>query len=91
MTAFLPNLLHSRIRSSPYYTKRNDSVSFQAQAERSRSANADDNRQKLFDELVRLYREAVPGESSPDKKQKYELVYAVWFRLASANMLTVAY
>jgi peptidyl-tRNA hydrolase ICT1 len=68
----LPRILHPGIRSSRHYSRRNDSISFQAQTQRSRTANADENYQKLFLEIQRLYRETVPGESSPDKKQKYE-------------------
>ncbi|KAK1757291.1 meiotically up-regulated gene 82 protein [Echria macrotheca] len=72
LTAILPKLLHQGLRSSKYYSKRNDSISIQAQTERSRSANRDENHQKLFEELQSLYRISVPGETSPEKARKYE-------------------
>lgn len=68
----LPKLLHAGVRQSKYYSKRHDCLTIQAQTERSRSANVDENHQKLFEELQDLYRIAVPGESSPDKAKKYE-------------------
>lgn len=68
----LPKLLHTGVRESKYYTQRSDSLSIQAQTQRSRSANTDENRQKLFDELQELYRRTVPGETRPEKVKKYE-------------------
>jgi peptidyl-tRNA hydrolase ICT1 len=68
----LPKLMHPGLRESKYYSKRHDCLSIQAQTQRSRSANADENHQKLFEELEELYRKTVPGESSPDKAKKYE-------------------
>jgi peptidyl-tRNA hydrolase ICT1 len=68
----LPKLLHTGIRESKYYSRRNDCLTIQAQTQRSRSANADENRQKLFEELEDLYRRTVPGETRPEKAKKYE-------------------
>jgi len=68
----LPALLHAGVRESKYYSQRHDCISIQAQTERSRSANTDENHQKLFDELVDLYRRTVPGETSPEKAKKHE-------------------
>ncbi|KAK3376714.1 hypothetical protein B0T24DRAFT_226722 [Lasiosphaeria ovina] len=68
----LPKLLHDVVRSSKYYSKGSDSISIQAQTQRSRTANTDDNYAKLFEELQRLYKNTVPGESGPDKTRKYE-------------------
>ncbi|KAL2260179.1 hypothetical protein VTK26DRAFT_5912 [Humicola hyalothermophila] len=68
----LPKLLHAGVRQSKYYSKRSDCLTIQAQTQRSRSANAEENRTKLYEELQRLYRDTVPGETSPDKAKKYE-------------------
>ena len=75
--SILPKLLHSGLRESKYYSKRHDCLSIQAQTQRSRSANEDENHQKLFEELEALYRKTVPGETSPDKTKKYEALYVV--------------
>lgn len=64
--------MHPRVRSSKFYTKNTDSISFQAQTGRDRNANAEENRQKMFEELQNIYTEAVPGESSPDKRRKIQ-------------------
>ncbi|KAI1469145.1 uncharacterized protein F4812DRAFT_422168 [Daldinia caldariorum] len=68
----LPKLIRSALRSSKYYSRRNDSITIQAQTQRSRSANTDDNRLKLTEELHRIYRERVPGTTSGEKIKKYE-------------------
>lgn len=67
----LPKFLHSGIRASKYYTASNDSLTFHAQNHRSRSANTNENRRKLMEEVSRLYREQVPSETSGDKKKKH--------------------
>jgi peptidyl-tRNA hydrolase ICT1 len=68
----LPALLHDRLRTSRYYTKANDSLTIQAQAQRSRTANAEANREKLFEELVALYEATVPGDARPETAAKYK-------------------
>lgn len=67
----LPKPLHSGVRASKYYTANNDSLTFHAQSQRSRTANTDDNRSKFVDEVTRIYRENVPAETSEDKKKKH--------------------
>ncbi|CAI0641583.1 unnamed protein product [Colletotrichum noveboracense] len=67
----LPKLLHRGIRESKYYTARSDSLTFQAQEHRQKTANSDENQQKLIDEVQRIYRETVPGETSNEKKKKH--------------------
>ncbi|KAK7210444.1 hypothetical protein V2G26_017622 [Clonostachys chloroleuca] len=72
--AILPKVLHSALRSSRYYTANNDSLTFHAQTQRSRTLNAEDNGRKLMDEITRIYRENTPSETSEEKKQKYKEV-----------------
>jgi peptidyl-tRNA hydrolase ICT1 len=47
-------------------------LTFQAQDSRSRDANAEDNRRKLTEEVMRIYKEATPAETSVEKKRKHE-------------------
>ncbi|KAI0122680.1 hypothetical protein F4814DRAFT_409576 [Daldinia grandis] len=68
----LPKLVRLSLRSSRYYSKGNDSITIQAQTQRSRSANTDDNHSKLVEELQKIYREQVPGTTSSQKIKKYE-------------------
>lgn len=68
----LPNLVRSALRSSKYYSKRNDSIGIQAQTQRSRTANTDENRQKLIEEILTIYKERVPSATSQSKIRKYE-------------------
>ncbi|KAL1875951.1 hypothetical protein VTK73DRAFT_9662 [Phialemonium thermophilum] len=72
LIAVLPALLHGPIRTSRYYARRTDSIVVQAQSQRSRAANMDENHQKLFEEIQRLYSATIPGETSPEKKQKHD-------------------
>lgn len=71
----LPKFLHSAVRSSKYYTAGNDSLTFSAQTHRSRSANLDENKRKLIDEVMSIYRDMTPAETSSDKKKKFQEVY----------------
>lgn len=72
LLSVLPRNLHSGVRSSKYYIASNDSLTFQDQTHRSRSANADENRRKLVEEVTRIYQIATPAETSKEKKKKYE-------------------
>jgi peptidyl-tRNA hydrolase ICT1 len=74
LLAMLPKTLHSFVRASRYYTTNNDSLTFHAQTTRSRTANQEDNRRKLMEEITRIYRENTPNETSEEKKKKYEEV-----------------
>lgn len=71
LMSILPKMLRSGLRASKYYAERNDSISLSAQTSRSRTANAEENHQKLFDEIQRLYKERVPSETGAEKRQKY--------------------
>ncbi|KAK3385030.1 hypothetical protein B0H63DRAFT_472198 [Podospora didyma] len=68
----LPRILHPAVRSSKYYSKSSDSINIQAQTQRGRTTNTEENHKKLFEELQRLYEKAVPGETSEEKATKYE-------------------
>ncbi|POR35895.1 Uncharacterized protein TPAR_03899 [Tolypocladium paradoxum] len=70
----LPSSLHASVRASKYYTASNDSLTFQAQTHRSRTANTDENRKKLLDEVTRMYQENTPAETSGEKKKKHQEV-----------------
>jgi peptidyl-tRNA hydrolase ICT1 len=70
--SILPRALFDAVRESRYYTSGNDSITIKSQTQRSRSANASENRQKLFDEIQELYRKKIPGETSPEKEKKHE-------------------
>ncbi|CAK7221519.1 hypothetical protein SEUCBS140593_004597 [Sporothrix eucalyptigena] len=74
LAGLVPVLLRPGLRSSRYYTKATDSLTIQAQTQRSRSANTEANREKLFEELVALYEAIVPGESRPETAAKYKAV-----------------
>ena len=68
----LPKLVRAALKSSRYYTMRNDSITIQAQTHRSRTANTDENRQKLIEELTRIYHEYVPKATSEGKLKRHE-------------------
>jgi peptidyl-tRNA hydrolase ICT1 len=70
--AMLPANLHRGVRCSNYYVASSDSLTFQDQTHRSKSANADENRRKLIDEVARIYQTTTPAETGKEKKKKYE-------------------
>ncbi|KAJ2975686.1 hypothetical protein NUW58_g8285 [Xylaria curta] len=67
-----PKLMRSALRSSRYYTMRSDSIIIQAQTQRSKTANTEENRRKLTEEVHRLYHEKVPGATSEKTIKKHE-------------------
>ncbi|PKS11209.1 hypothetical protein jhhlp_002970 [Lomentospora prolificans] len=71
LSASVPKLIQARLRSSRYYTARNDSLTFSAQTQRQRSSNVDENKNKLVQELLQIYTETVPGETDPQKVKKH--------------------
>lgn len=71
LTRSLPKLLQPLLRSSKHYVKNKDSLLFHAQDSRDRNANAEENRNKLLQELQSLYSKAVPGDTSEETKQKH--------------------
>lgn len=71
LTSITPKLLHPLLRTSKHYVKNKDCLLFQAQETRDRNANMEDNRSKLFGELQRMYSDAVPSDTSVEKKQKH--------------------
>ncbi|KAL7951511.1 hypothetical protein V8C42DRAFT_304294 [Trichoderma barbatum] len=72
LLAVLPKYLHPAVRSSKYYTAGNDSLTFSAQTHRSKTANLDENKRKLIDEVMGIYREMTPAETSSEKKKKHQ-------------------
>ncbi|KAI1204730.1 uncharacterized protein F4807DRAFT_321145 [Annulohypoxylon truncatum] len=68
----LPKLMCSALRSSRYYTKGSDSITIHAQTQRNRTANTHENHHKLADELLKLYKQHIPKQTSRDKIKKYE-------------------
>ncbi|KAK7755436.1 hypothetical protein SLS62_002664 [Diatrype stigma] len=72
LSSGLPSLVRSALRSSKYYTRGSDSITIQAQTQRSRTGNTDDNRQKLVEEILAIYKERVPGVTSNEKIRKHE-------------------
>lgn len=81
-------MLRSSLRGSKYYAERSDSISLAAQTSRSRTANAEENHQKLFDEIRRLYDERVPSETSSEKRQKYAQLCVSQYTSCSDDALT---
>ncbi|KAG6146647.1 hypothetical protein E4U28_000170 [Claviceps purpurea] len=72
LLSLLPKNMHSSIRTSRYYVASSDSLQFQEQSQRSRTANETRNRRKLVDEITRIYKATTPAETSEEKKKKYE-------------------
>ncbi len=62
------------MRASRFCNVREDSLALQAQTERSRTANLAENRIKLANELRRIYKETIPGETSKETVEKHEVL-----------------
>lgn len=71
LSASLPKVLRRKLRESRYYTARSDSLTFSAQTERHRNMNVEENKEKLVQELRKIYEETVPGETDPEKVKRH--------------------
>lgn len=74
LAAVLPRFLRAGLRESKYYVASSDSLSFQSQTSRSRTANQAENRSKLWQEVLRMYDTQVPAETSDAKRDKHRSV-----------------
>lgn len=74
LLSILPKNLHGHIRSSRYYTETSDSLTFGCQTSRDRNKNAEENRDKLMEEITRIYKANTPNATSDEKKKKFEEV-----------------
>ncbi|TLD06687.1 uncharacterized protein PgNI_08342 [Pyricularia grisea] len=68
----LPKVLHSSLKESKYYVKGTNSIAMQAQTSRSRDVNTQENHNKLFEEIQRIYSATVPGETTQATTDKYK-------------------
>ncbi|KAI0202845.1 peptidyl-tRNA hydrolase domain-containing protein [Astrocystis sublimbata] len=68
----VPKLMRDALRLSRYYTKGTDSIKMHAQTHRDRNHNTSENRRKLFQELLQIYKEKVPGPTSERAIKKHE-------------------
>lgn len=73
----VPKLMHPLLEESRYYMRTKDCIAFSAQTQRDRNANAEENRQKLLEELQRIYSDAVPGDTSDAKRQKHTVLWVI--------------
>lgn len=72
LSKILPKLIRPLLSSSRYYVKGSDSITIQAQTERSRTANMEENIEKLVNELRRIYHENVPAATSEKTLKKHD-------------------
>lgn len=69
---YIPKALHTDLRKSRYFVLSSQSISIQCDTHRSQSSNKAETHERLFQEIVDLYRKTVPGVTSPEKKSKIE-------------------
>jgi peptidyl-tRNA hydrolase ICT1 len=72
LKSHVPKILHPELRGSRYYVSSSDSILIQSDAQRSQSDNKDDTRRKFNEELRQIYKNTVPGVTSPEQKSKVE-------------------
>ncbi|CEJ91901.1 hypothetical protein VHEMI07584 [[Torrubiella] hemipterigena] len=75
----LPHALRSALQKSRYYVASSDSLNFQSQTSRSRTSNQEENKSKLWEEILRIYDANVPGETSEAKREKHRNIAKVSF------------
>lgn len=70
LLGLLPSALHPMIRQSRYYADNTDSLLIQANESRKAGVNKDTCYRKLSELIGEVYQTTVPGETSPEQKEK---------------------
>lgn len=84
----VPRVLHPQILSSRYTTQRTQSLVIQSDESRKRAANVESCFEKLYQLLKASAEDTIPGETSPEQKNRVQKLYASLccsFLLALAN------
>ncbi|PMD13965.1 hypothetical protein NA56DRAFT_636668 [Hyaloscypha hepaticicola] len=68
----VPKILHQGLRNSRYYVSSSDSIKMQCDTSRSQPDNKAENHRKLFEEITALYKQRVPGLTSPEQLKRIE-------------------
>lgn len=68
----VPKPLHQGLRSSRYYVLSSDSITIQCDSHRSQTDNTTETHRRLADEITRIYKDTIPGVTSPEKKKRLE-------------------
>jgi hypothetical protein len=68
----VPKVLHQGLRESRYYVSSSDSLKIHSDSSRGQSENKAETHQRLFDEILRIYKQRVPGITPPEQLKRIE-------------------
>lgn len=68
----VPKALHQGLRDSRYYVSSSDALAIQCDTGRSQTANREETHARLHDEITLIYKNRVPGITSPEQKKRIE-------------------
>ena len=71
----VPRVLHPPLLSSRYTTQRTQSLVIQSDDSRKRAANVESCFEKLYQLLRTSAEDTIPGETSPDQKDRVRKLY----------------
>jgi peptidyl-tRNA hydrolase ICT1 len=71
----VPRVLHQQLRSSRYATQRSQSLVIQSDDARNRATNVESCFEKFYQLLKTTADEAIPGETSPEQKDRVRKLY----------------
>lgn len=69
---YVPKILVPELRSSSYYVASSDSISIQCDTHRDQSSNMEETHARLYEEVQRIFKHRVPGETSAEQRKKVE-------------------
>lgn len=69
---YVPKALHQGLRDSRYYVLSSDALAIQCDTGRSQTANKEETHARLHDEIALIYKNRVPGITSPEQRKRIE-------------------
>lgn len=71
----VPRILHRPLRSSRYFAERSESLVIQSEESRKQAANVESCYEKLHQLLKNTARDAIPGETSQEQRDRVHKLY----------------
>ncbi len=72
-----PSIIHEALVASQYYAAKSEALIVQADSSRSQSDNVEECFRKLYQNIMKICRSMIKGETSPDQVRKVGKLYAI--------------
>jgi peptidyl-tRNA hydrolase ICT1 len=69
---YIPKALINGLLACRYYSAKSDSIQIDCDAKRDRTENKNETHRKLHDMIKKIYKDRIPGISSPEQQSKVD-------------------